>query len=115
GIGQRAFERPLVPAVDVDDGVGDANHVQAWEMREQPLGPRAEGQRVDSVVARDERVRLLADEVHQTVAGPDLEGLVAVSLALPREPRPAEDEEDLLVALGMQRSRALARFDTDPV
>src|SRR5437764_9808706 len=102
-------------AVHVDDRLGDPDHVQSREMGENPLRPDAEGESVQALVAGDERVGLLADEMHEAVACTHLERLVAFALTLPREARAAQDEEDFLVALAVQRRRALARVDTDSV
>src|ERR671937_257609 len=84
-------------------------------MCEYPLGPDTEGESVDALVARDERVRLLAHEMNEAVACTHLERLVRVVVALPREARAAEDEKDLLITLRVKRRRPLTGVDANPI
>src|SRR4029450_7583137 len=116
-LGKLGLHRPLVTAVDVDDRVRDANHAQPREVGVRPFGPDAEGERFDAVLARDEAVRLAVDEVDEAVARADLirDVVVALVLTLPGQTGAAKDEEDLLVTLAVQRGRALAWIDADPV
>src|SRR5919197_1561341 len=76
------------------------------------VGPHAEREHIEALVAGDERVRLLAREMDEAVTGTDL-----VRLALlPRQPGAAEDPEDLLLfALRVNRRRAFAAQDLDAV
>ena len=70
----------------------------------------AEGEDVEAVGAGDEGVGRPLDEVHEAVAGGDLVGLAA----LPAQPGPGEDEEDLLLAaVRVRRRGAPARRHLD--
>src|SRR5436190_4722897 len=74
--------------------------------------PLAEREHLEAAVTGAEGMRLAPRRVHEAVAGTHLVGLAV----LPREPRPGEDEEDLLVgAVDVRRRRDLAGAELDAV
>src|ERR1044071_5149698 len=101
--------------VDVDDRGADADDIETWEIRQRRMWSDPEGEHIQTALSGREGVRLPAGEMHEAVAGADLERRILVALTLPREPGARKNEEDLLVALGMERSRAAAGRDADPV
>src|SRR6476659_1126570 len=113
-VGERAFEVPLVPAVNVDDRPREPHHAQSWEVRVHVLGPGAESEDVEALSAGHERVGFPFCQMDEAVARPDLERQVLVALPLPRKARAAEYEENFLVTLRVKRRRALADLDADP-
>ena len=76
----------------------------------------AEGEDVETVRPRLQRVRVHERQVDEAVARPHLVALLGRSDSLDADARPVEDEEDLLVgALEMQRRRPLPGSDADPL
>src|SRR5512132_3291085 len=109
GIAERKLLRPLMRRDHVRPEHSDAARLQAGEERVLRRRARAEGEIVDPLLARDDRVRLGAREVDKAIAGSNLVDRLAVAVVLPREARAVEHEEDLLLtALHVQRCRARA-------
>jgi hypothetical protein len=119
-LGQRAFELPLVPQVDVEERRADPDLLDGRE----PVAAAGPGaapvpvrQHVEAVRRGDERVRRPGRQVDEAGPRADLaDDVLAPLAALPRQARASEHEEDLLVvAVGVERCRAAARMDADAV
>ena len=86
------------------------HHLRPRQVRGGRIGALPEGEDVEAAIAGVQRVHFRADPVDEDVPGLDLVGLAV----LPREPRAAEDEEDLLlVELGVGGSRPASGIDLD--
>ena len=116
GIAERILLLPLVRLDHPGPEHPHPSRLQAGEERVLGLGARAEDEIVDPLPAGDDRMRLGACEVDETVAGADLVGLLAVAIVLPGQTGACEHEEDLLLCpLHVQRRRARAGVDLDAV
>src|SRR5882724_6407240 len=85
GIAERKLLRPLVRRDHVRPEHPDAARLQAGEERVLRRRARAEGEIVDPLRARNDRVRLGAREMDEAIAGSNLVGRLAVAVVLPRE------------------------------
>src|SRR6478735_5259608 len=87
-------------------------HAGAREPGRRRPRPLAEGQDVEAVVSRDERVVLRRGDVDDRVALAHLARCRAAAVVLPEDARTAEHVEDLLLReLGVDRRRAPAGLD----
>src|SRR4029079_3380649 len=88
----------------------EPGHVRPWQVCCLRLAALAEGEHVEPLVPRTQRVRL-ENAVDDAVAGTDLEGAIREQA----DTRAGEPEEDLLLAgLAVERRRPLARIDLNP-
>ncbi len=85
GIAERKLLRPLVRRDHVRPEHPDAARLQSGEERVLCRRARAEGEIVDPLRARNDRVRLGAREMDEAIAGSNLVGRLAVAVVLPRK------------------------------
>src|SRR5712691_4077301 len=75
----------------------------------------AEREHVEAFRPGSQRVRVLRRKMDEAISGTDLERLGLLTVPLQRDPRAAEDVEDLLLRVfEMERRRPRARVDLDP-
>ena len=116
GVAERCLAHPLVLRQLLGPRRSHPRPLEARKIGQPRPYADPEGEHVDPLRARDDAMRLLLGEVDEAVAGADLVGRELLTVPLPRQAGSAEHVENLLlVALHVDRRRAFARVDLDPV